>query len=97
MTDTAEAPQVDDLLAPLDPGSFGGYRPVPSDDAAFDAAIKAAATGCPDSGLADLLACMTARLRVSYPDCALRPQDELAAFPGIPPVVYVYRDGTEVS
>jgi hypothetical protein len=59
----------------------------------LDAAIKDAAAGCLDSGQADVLACMTARLRVRYPNCALRPQDELAAFPGTPPVIYVYRDG----
>ncbi len=84
---------MNDLLAPADPGSVLGFRPVPGDDAAFDTAIKKAAAGCLDSGLEDLLACMIAQLRVSYPNCELRPQDELAAFPGTPPLIYVYRDG----
>lgn len=84
---------MEDLLAPPHPAAIREFRPVPSDDSAFDAEIRNAAGGCHDSGQADLLACITARLRVRYPNCALRPQDDLAAFPGTPPLIYVYRDG----
>ena len=84
---------VEDLLAPPDPGSVAAFRAVPSDDTAFDAAIRDAASRCLEPRQADLLACMIERLRVHYPNCALRPQAELAAFPGTPPLIYVYRDG----
>ena len=84
---------MDDLLAPPESGFVAGFRPVPSDDTAFDAAIRNAAAACTDSKGAEVLACVTTRLRVRYPDCVLRPQDELAAFPRTLPLIYVFRDG----